>query len=115
MKLVRNTGNDRVVDLVSPELTASRSLDVVTPHLSIFGFAALRETLARIASTRMILPLVGSDNPGLDGDAPSHLLVHLGLGARGVAQERVLGHFALATGPLPQMCIRDSTSSCPVA
>ena len=61
MKLVCNTGNDRVVDLVSTELATSHSLDVVTAHLSIFGFAALRETLARITSTRMILPPVGSD------------------------------------------------------
>jgi len=61
MKLVRNTGNDRVVDIVSRELMTSRSLDVVTPHLSIFGFAALRETLERIVSTRMIVPPVGSD------------------------------------------------------
>ncbi len=61
MKLVRNTGNDRVVDLVLNELATSQSLDVVTPHLSIFGFAALRETLERIASTRMILPPAGCD------------------------------------------------------
>ena len=61
MKLVRNTGNDRVVDLVSTELAAGQSLDVVTPQLSIFGFAALQDTLARTASTRMILPSAGSD------------------------------------------------------
>ncbi len=61
MKLVRNTGSDRVVDLVATELATSHSLDVVTPHLSIFGFAALRETLARNPRTRMILPPVGSD------------------------------------------------------
>jgi hypothetical protein len=61
MKLVRNTGNDRVVDLVSTETATSHSLDVVTPHLSLFGFAALRQSVARIAFTRMILPPVGSD------------------------------------------------------
>jgi hypothetical protein len=61
MKLVRNTGNDRVIDLVSNELARSHSLDVVTSHLSIFGFAALRETFARAARTRMVLPPVGAD------------------------------------------------------
>ena len=61
MKLVRNTGTDRVVDVVSTELGTSQSLDIVTPHLSLFGFAALREALARITGTRMILPPVGSD------------------------------------------------------
>jgi len=69
MKLVRNTGNDRVVNLVSNELTTSHSLDVVTQHLSIFGFAALRETLTRSARTRMILPPVGSDLLLLGDDA----------------------------------------------
>ncbi len=69
MKLIRNTGSDRVVDLVSTGLAASQSLDIVTPHLSIFGFAALRETLARIASTRMILPPAGSDLMLLGGEA----------------------------------------------
>ncbi len=61
MKLVRNTGNDRVVDLVSTDLSTSCSLDVVTQQLSIFGFAAMREALAHVASTRMILPLAGND------------------------------------------------------
>ena len=56
MKLVPNTGNDRVIDLISTELATSQSLDIVTPQVSIFGFAALREALARIASTRMIFP-----------------------------------------------------------
>jgi SNF2 family DNA or RNA helicase len=61
MKLVANAGNDRVVDLVSGAVATSQSLDVVTPQLSIFGFAALRETLARMTTTRMILPRAGSD------------------------------------------------------
>lgn len=69
MKLLANSGNDRVIDLVSADLATGHSLDVVTPHLSIFGFAALREALARIPSTRMILPPVGSDLMLLGDDA----------------------------------------------
>ena len=34
MKIVRNAGTDRVVDLLRPSLTAGGQLDVVTPSLS---------------------------------------------------------------------------------
>ena len=36
MKIVRNAGTDRVVDLLRPSLTAGGQLDVVTPFLSVF-------------------------------------------------------------------------------
>jgi hypothetical protein len=61
VKLVRNTGNDRVVDLLSAELTPSSALDVITPLFSIFGFAAIRDALNRVGNTRMILPPAGAD------------------------------------------------------
>lgn len=61
MRLVCNTGYDRVIDLMSSEVTPGQTLDIVTPQLSIFGFSALRDTLSRIAGTRMILPPTGSD------------------------------------------------------
>lgn len=35
MKLLRNTGTDRVIDLVAPELRAKTLLDVVSPSLSL--------------------------------------------------------------------------------
>jgi hypothetical protein len=61
MKIIRNMASDRVVDLITTELSTTESLDVVTPHLSLFGFAALRQLVARIASARMILPAAGND------------------------------------------------------
>ena len=69
MKFIRNTNTDRLVDLLSTELAAGQSLDVVTPYFSIFGFAALRESLARIAGSRVILPPAGSDLMLLGEDA----------------------------------------------
>lgn len=61
MKLVRNTGNDRVADLVRPELREDRSLDVVTPVLSIFACGELIAGLRRAPRCRLVLP------PTLDG------------------------------------------------
>ncbi len=45
--------------------------------------------------------LVGRHDVGFDGHAPRHLLLHLRLGPGRLAQEGVLRHLALPTGPLP--------------
>ena len=61
MKLVRNIGTDRVVDLLRPELTAGRQLDVVTTTLSIFAFAELRSEMAGVTRSRLVVPKAGAD------------------------------------------------------
>jgi hypothetical protein len=61
MRLVRNTGSDRVIDALIPELRPGRSLSVVTSKLSIFAFQALRTGLRGLDSIRLILPEEESD------------------------------------------------------
>jgi len=61
MRLVRNTGNDRVLDLIRPSLGPGRQLDVVTPSLSIFAFAELMPQLAMIQRGRFVLPPEGTN------------------------------------------------------
>ena len=56
MKIVRNTGTDRVVDLLRPSLTAGRQLDVVTPSLSVFAFSELQNEVASVVRCRLLLP-----------------------------------------------------------
>jgi len=56
MKLVRNTGNDRVVNLIRPLLRGGQRLDVVTPSLSLFAFAELLSQLASLGRCRFVLP-----------------------------------------------------------
>ena len=56
MKLVRNSGNDRVADLIQPLLGDGRSLDAVTPALSIFAFAEFLIGLQRAGRCRFVLP-----------------------------------------------------------
>lgn len=56
MRLVRNTGGDRVVDLIRPQLADDRSLDVVTPAFSIFACGELIAGLRRPPSSRLVLP-----------------------------------------------------------
>jgi SNF2 family DNA or RNA helicase len=56
MKLVRNSGNDRVADLIQPLFGDGNSFDAVTPGLSIFAFAQLLVGLQRSARCRFVLP-----------------------------------------------------------
>ena len=69
MKLVRNTGNDRVVDLVRRALRAGRRLDLVTPTLSLFAFAELLPHLATLERGRVVLPPEDSVLTPLGSDA----------------------------------------------
>jgi hypothetical protein len=56
MKLIQNTGADRVIDLVRPHLVDGNVLDCVTPSLSLFACAELREALLRVGVVHLILP-----------------------------------------------------------
>ena len=69
MKIVSNTGANRVVDLVRPELTGGSQLDMVTPTLSLFAFSELRHELERLALARLVLPPSGADIGLVGGEA----------------------------------------------
>ncbi len=56
MKLVRNTGTDRVIDLLRSGLTAGRQLDIVTPVFSLFAFAEMRREVEELVQSRLLLP-----------------------------------------------------------
>jgi hypothetical protein len=61
MKLIRNSGTDRIIDLIRPQLKRESQLDVVTPTFSLFAFAEIREALSGLAKTRLLLPPEGTD------------------------------------------------------
>lgn len=56
MKLISNTGSDRVADLIRPMLLDGRQLDAVTAALSVFARAHLHPELRRAARCRLVLP-----------------------------------------------------------
>ena len=56
MKLVPNSGTDRVVDLVRPHLKPGSQLGCVTPSFSLFAYAELRDALAKLDRVQLILP-----------------------------------------------------------
>lgn len=70
MKLIKNTGNDRVMDVLRRGFSASSKLDIATPAFSIFAFAEFAAQLQALSSCRLVVPgdpqtdlqLLGSDS-----------------------------------------------------
>jgi len=56
MKVLRNTGQERVIDVLRAHLPECGYLDLATARFSLFAFQALRPELKKISSTRLIVP-----------------------------------------------------------
>ena len=56
MKIVSNTGTDRVVDIVRPRLGADNRVALASRTLSLIAFGELARNLARTAGARLVLP-----------------------------------------------------------
>ncbi len=67
MRLIKNAGNDRVVDELRKCIAPHSSLDVASPALSFFAFADVCEVLAQLDHCRLILPITEGNNLGLFG------------------------------------------------
>lgn len=56
MKIISNTGPDRVIDLIRPQLKHGNQFDAVTPSFSLFAFAELLGELPALQKSRLLLP-----------------------------------------------------------
>ena len=56
MRLIQNTGNERVIDLMRPLLKPGHHLDLTTPSFSLFAFAELFQSLRDLERVRLLLP-----------------------------------------------------------
>ncbi len=61
MRVIRNTGNERVLDLLRPLLQRGTSLDLATSAFSLFAFGSLIDELSRLQGARLILPPDATD------------------------------------------------------
>ena len=114
MKLVRNAGNDRVIDLIRPSLGAGQKLDVVTSVLSLFAFAELLEPLESLDHCRLMLPPddVNLALFGSRADRPARNRLHARWLARRLSQWVAdKADVRRANGPVPQgtLVIRDGS------
>lgn len=71
MRLIKNTGNDRVIDQLKANLTRSGTIDAASSAFSLFAFAELRDVLLKLAKSRLVLPV--TDEALLGGDADRRL------------------------------------------
>ncbi|MCK9294163.1 MAG: SNF2-related protein [Desulfobulbaceae bacterium] len=112
MKLIHNSGTDRIIDLIRPQLKRESQLDVVTPTFSLFAFAEMREALSGLAKTRLLLPPKSTDLAllGTEADRAARNRLQTRWLARRCA-EWITNKVELrrANGPVPQgaMVIRD--------
>jgi len=67
MRVLRNTGQERVVDVLRPLLETHEHLDLATAGFSLFAFQELRAALQRLRSARLIVTA---------GQCPSDILGH---------------------------------------
>lgn len=56
MRIISNTGDDRVVDELRKVLGRQSTLDVASPDLSLFAFGELRALLGQLLACRLVLP-----------------------------------------------------------
>lgn len=105
MRLLSNTGNERVIDELRHALTPGATLAAASPAFSLFAFSELRQHLENLASCRLVL---GADADllgltGTAGDLPFRNRLNTHWLARECAawiNSRV--DLRSATGPLPQ-------------
>jgi hypothetical protein len=67
MKLIKNRGNDRVLDFLQAILAPGCSLDIASPEFSLFGFAALRELVSKNVTCRLVLPSPEKSDLAING------------------------------------------------
>ena len=56
MRLIKNSGNDRVIDELRQCLSEKSLLDIASPEFSLFAFAELQDLLANLGQVRLALP-----------------------------------------------------------
>lgn len=73
MRLVQNTGTDRVLDLVLPGIERGGRVDVLTSALSLFAITKLTDSQQQQHGCRLLLPPKGSDliMLGTEADRPA--------------------------------------------
>ena len=82
MRIIKNTGSDRVFDQLRHSLAPSCSLDIASPaKFSLFAFSELREVLDQLRHCRVVLPIgdrwdLGLTGSGLDRAFRSQLNLH---------------------------------------
>jgi len=106
MRLVKNTGTDRVIDELRRSLLPPSSLDLASSEFSLFAYAELRELLDKLDACRIVLPNSGGEELVLTGSNADRAFRNR-LQLRWLAREcgawiRRKAELRIAPGRLPQ-------------
>ncbi len=109
MRLIRNSGADRVLDELKRTLVPGSRLDVASPAISLFAFAELRQALDETEQCRVVLPaadIVSAGLLGSDRDRAARNRLHQRWLARQCARWiRSKVDVRTAPSPLPQSAL----------
>ncbi|MBP3955045.1 DEAD/DEAH box helicase family protein [Gemmata sp. G18] len=109
MRLIPNSGSNRVLDVLKAVLLPGSSVDFATTELSLFAFAELRELVTAAAECRLVLPDPTAHNLALlggDADRPRrNQLTARGLAAHCSRWVSASTRVQQAPAPLPQSAI----------
>lgn len=67
MKLIKNSGTDRVLDVLRKTLAPHSSLDIVSSSFSLFAFAEVQTMVEKVDHCRLVLPTTDGANLHLLG------------------------------------------------
>ncbi len=106
MKLVKNTGSDRVIDELRRSLQPPASLDLASSEFSLFAYAELHDLLEKLDACRIVLPNAEGEELGLTGSNGDRAFRNR-LQLRWLAREcgawiRRKAELRIAAGRLPQ-------------
>jgi SNF2 family DNA or RNA helicase len=115
MKLVKNTGSDRVIDELRKSLAPPSSLDLASSQFSLFAYAELRDLLEKLDACRIVLPNAEGEELGLTGSNADRAFRNR-LQLRWLAREcgawiRRKAEFRIAPGRLPQSILIGGVSA----
>ena len=116
MRLLKNTGADRVIDLLDPNLQKDGQLDIVTPEFSLFAFSALQAKLATIRQSNIVIPSIDGELRlmGNEADRPArNQLLSRWLAKRCAEWAKGKAEIRVARGNVPQgvAVVRDSNGA----
>ena len=73
MKLIKNSGNERVIDELRRCIVAQSTLDIATPAFSLFAFAEVRALLSNVTGCRLVVPNSESCDLSLIGSSSDRM------------------------------------------
>lgn len=65
MKIIKNSGNERVIDELRKCLRVQSTLDIASPFFSLFAFGEVRELLQKLDKCRMVIPNAKAEELGI--------------------------------------------------